>query len=320
MRIFGQMSEMLGPASWCIASTDTSHRSMSITYVSVNTRRQRSLTHLPYRSWCPHCVAARRPNTHHRAKQASLQRTVRLLVADFCYARRSRDEDLASILVCQLYSAKAIMATVTPKSVNEHAIPRLTAPRSRDVERVCARATRSAPSDQPWKKPSKGVSYNPRLEQLVPEASAVGESQSNGKAERTVQRLVDMLATYKSPETNIDARIPSDRPIINWLVEHNAAVYNRHDCDEDGATPYELAHGQTSKCKHAEFGEQVFYYVPQRLGSKLNLRFQVGKFLENAQSSNEAFVAIANEDIVKSRASVRVIKRSRWSKAAILGV
>ena len=24
-----------------------------------------NLTHLPYRSWCPHCVAARRPKSHH---------------------------------------------------------------------------------------------------------------------------------------------------------------------------------------------------------------------------------------------------------------
>ena len=29
-------------------------------------RALHDLTHLPYASWCPHCVACRRPNTHHR--------------------------------------------------------------------------------------------------------------------------------------------------------------------------------------------------------------------------------------------------------------
>ena len=28
------------------------------------------LTHLPYRSWCPHCVASRRPNTQHRSSSS----------------------------------------------------------------------------------------------------------------------------------------------------------------------------------------------------------------------------------------------------------
>ena len=33
-----------------------------------------NLTHLPYRCWCPHCVAARRPNTQHRRQSQNHQR------------------------------------------------------------------------------------------------------------------------------------------------------------------------------------------------------------------------------------------------------
>lgn len=42
----------------------------------------------------------------------------------------------------------------------------------------------------------QGECYNPRLVQFTPEASAVGESQSNGKAENTVQRIEDLVRTY----------------------------------------------------------------------------------------------------------------------------
>ena len=32
-------------------------------------RRLHELTHLPYASWCPHCVSCRRPNTQHRSSK-----------------------------------------------------------------------------------------------------------------------------------------------------------------------------------------------------------------------------------------------------------
>ena len=69
-----------------------------------------------------------------------------------------------------------------------------------------------------------------------------------------------------------------------------------------------------------EFGEKVFYYVPKRLRSKLNLRWRVGTFVGNSQSSNEACVASANGDVIKSRSLVRVVLPSRWSSDSVLGV
>ena len=69
-----------------------------------------------------------------------------------------------------------------------------------------------------------------------------------------------------------------------------------------------------------EFGEQVFYFVPKRLRSKLNLRWRVGTFLGNSQSTNECFVAAANGDVVKTRAVTRFVEGYRWSATAVLGV
>ena len=58
-------------------------------------------------------------------------------------------------------------------------------------------------------------SHNAVLTQMVPEASAVGESQSNGKAENAVQKFEDLMRTYKSaPETSLDFKIPIDHPVF----------------------------------------------------------------------------------------------------------
>ena len=62
-------------------------------------RALHNLTHWPYRSWCEHCLRSRRPNARHSFSPSSSERTVPVLVADYCYLRDSRDEDLAEVFV-----------------------------------------------------------------------------------------------------------------------------------------------------------------------------------------------------------------------------
>ena len=71
-----------------------------------------NITHLPYRSWCPHCVAARRPNSHHRSSSSESQRDAPLLAADYCFVRDSNDDECGTVLVAHLYPSRAMMATV----------------------------------------------------------------------------------------------------------------------------------------------------------------------------------------------------------------
>ena len=112
------------------------------------------------------------------------------------------------------------------------------------------------------------------LEQFTPEASSVGESQSNGKAEAAVKLVEDKLRTYKSAiETRVKARISSNSPILQWLVEHVGSIHNRVACNRDGKTPFEAIHGQRWRGRMVEFGETIFYVVPKRPRAKLNLRW-----------------------------------------------
>ena len=49
------------------------------------------LTHLPYDPDCEICVSTRRPNTHHVSLKSS-ERTVPLLVGDYCFPKHSEDD------------------------------------------------------------------------------------------------------------------------------------------------------------------------------------------------------------------------------------
>ena len=151
--------------------------------------------------------------------------------------------------------------------------------------------TSSSTSGDP-RAPGRCGLHNTVLTQMVPEASAVGESQSNGKAENAIQKFEDLLRTYKSAlETHLECSIPIDHAIFRWMTEHVASVMNRYACNPDGQTPYQSIHGQRFRGKLVEFGERVFYYVPKRLRAKLHLRWRVGTFIGNSQTTNEAFVA-----------------------------
>ena len=59
-----------------------------------------NFTHLVYRSWCPFCVAARRPNTAH--KRMDEERSVPLIAPDYAYIRDSRDQELLTVLVAKV--------------------------------------------------------------------------------------------------------------------------------------------------------------------------------------------------------------------------
>ena len=59
--------------------------------------------------------------------------------------------------------------------------------------------------------------YPPSIDRTivaVPEHSAPGESQSNGKAEASVKTLVDLVRTLKAAfESRLGGRIPAEHPI-----------------------------------------------------------------------------------------------------------
>ena len=161
---------------------------------------QHNLTHFPYRSWCPHCLACRRPNSHHRQSNPSSTRKLPLFCADYCFVKDSHDTDMATVLAGRLYPSMAIVATVcdVKGTEDEKAIGRLTqfikesgfsqivykSTQERAITKMIEVAIRNAGRSGV---PESGGTFESGVSQAVAEFSAVGESASNGRAERTVQ-------------------------------------------------------------------------------------------------------------------------------------
>ena len=76
-------------------------------------RAEHNVTHLPYRNWCPICVAARGTSDPHRSKPA--QEHGPEVAYDYCFLRNAPLEDYAPVLVSKDRATKILCAHVVPQ-------------------------------------------------------------------------------------------------------------------------------------------------------------------------------------------------------------
>ena len=70
--------------------------------MTVLQRSIHDLTHLPYDPVCEICVGSRRPNTQHRTVFEA-ERTIPLMVGDYCFPKHHEDSDALTVLVIRVY-------------------------------------------------------------------------------------------------------------------------------------------------------------------------------------------------------------------------
>ena len=80
--------------------------------------------------------------------------------------------------------------------------------------------------------------------QTMLEHSPVGDSQSNGLVERTIQTVKGQVRTLKSAlESHLGRKIPADWAVMTWLVEHAGNLIAIFSVGPDGKTPFQRLRG-----------------------------------------------------------------------------
>ena len=175
-------------------------------------------------------------------------RAVPLLVLDYCFIKHAGDERFLTVLVGRLYPARAIFAVpCSAKGADVHATRRLAA-----FLRAAGTSQFTFMCDQEGALKTMMAEAMEQAKAMgeylgaVPENSAVGESQSNGRAERAVQQLEDHVRTFLGElEHRLGQSIKSDHPILAWLVEYAAVVLNKYHVQEAiDQSAYEFLHGR----------------------------------------------------------------------------
>ena len=263
-------------------------------------------THLPYRTWCPACVAGRgRASPHPRSPQ---DETVGEMVAyDYCFLRNGPNEACAPTLVAKDRRTKLLMSHVVPcKGADQEWVAAQTL---RDLERlghygdIVLRSDGEPALVDLMKEIEKGRGNR----RTVIEHSAPGDSQGNGFIERGVRSVEEMARVLKLDlEHRLTTRLEVTCPVFAWLVEHAVDLHNKFLVGSDGKTAYERLKGKKYHGEVLPCASPVMLRVSEKvLGGVMAERWYEGVWLGKRFHTEEHLVARATDGVVVRTRSVQ---------------
>ena len=168
---------------------------------------------------------------------------------------------------------------------------------------------------------SKMKTHRGEQTQTMTEHSPVGDSQSNGFIERTIQSVEGQIRTLRSAtQSRLGRKLVPGSALFAWLIIHASTLINLYEVGKDGRVPYQRLRGRKLQADLLEFGECV-HFQPldhSKLG-KAELRWMNGVFLGIRLSSGEKLVG--NEDgVFKVRSMRRKLESDRWDVSQLEGI
>ena len=263
--------------------------------------------HAAYRSWCPHCVAARgRRGPHLTSEPGELPE----IGFDYGFMGHRR-ENCLTLLVGKDRRTGSLMCSAIPrkgactyarafaigwllslgykrlvvKSDNEHGLLSL-------LRDVVADAV--------------GV-------ECIPKTSPEGDSAANGLAEGAVREVKAQVRVLRSQlEQRLGERLPEDEPVLAWLPRHAANVLSRFRVLEDGRTAEQRRTGRRWRRPTLEFGETCLFYPTGARDKQEGARMLRGIFVGQHERSGAALM-LTPTGVARGVRLARVVEDERWS-------
>ena len=277
-------------------------------------RAEHELTHLPFRSWCPTCVANKGRADNH-PKQKSKMPVVQF---DFCYFKTAGEATTTAILTGIDVETGMVMATMVGDKQQDfqyhvnciqsflmecgrvQAVLNSTILQSDQEDHLIALLQTAA---------SK-MGGNITVRQ-----SPTYSSQAQGSVERFHRTLMGQIRTLRAQlQQNYDRTITSKHPIVPWMVRHTAYLLNRYATHADGNTSYFRRWNKDHRAPICEFGETVQYLLPTvKQLPKMEQRFFKAIWLGRDTSTGETLLGIGNK-VVRARTIRRMPKPDKYDK------
>ena len=213
---------------------------------------QHELTHLPFRSWCRHCVRAKgKESPHHESSPGGVSK----FATDYMFM--GEDGTPITILAGDDGKTKAFFADFLYL-----AKARVTLTQEKHLRTTCSSTGHQKVMLQSDQEPSiidvkhKAGAHIPT--EIVYEESPVGDSNANGSIERAIQTIQGQIRAIKDyTERQIGATIGLDSAVLKWLVRHAAWTLTTFHVGSDGKTAHQRIRGKPFIQQIAAFGEQI---------------------------------------------------------------
>ena len=274
-------------------------------------------THIPFRSWCPHCVRGKSKSTPRAKRKEGEEEEVPVISVDYMYMEA---EDPGKgvgmpILVSRDRKSKWINAAVVPQKGNcAYAIKRL----SEDIGALGYSRVVLKSDQEPAIKELKARVKMERAEDIIMEEAPAYEHRANGEVERAIQTVQGQVRTLKSAlEARYRTTMGQDWSVLPWMVRHAGNSISRYLKGADGLTAYRRLKGREFKKEAAEFGEGVWYMRSEMVGkAKLEPRWEDGIWLGIHDVSGEHIIG-TRDGCLKAKDMKRKPEEDRWVLEAL---
>jgi hypothetical protein len=283
-------------------------------------REVHELTHVPFRSWCEHCVRGRGEGVRHEAgKEMPEQTEVHM---DFFFVGDEGQNKKLTVLAVRERTTRMTMSAVAPSKGEQQFLAKRVQAFLKEIGADTGDITLRSDQEPAMKVLLSEVSKHRAAAgggRTVIEHSAVEDSKGNGVIERAVKSIEGQTRVARSAlEARIGAKIEPEHAVMTWLIEHVSLLLNRYEVGRDGRTAYERNKNKSSKLMGLEFGECVLWRrrpVGNNL-AKLAVLWDVGVYLGVKGSTGE--IIIGNSDGVwRTRTVRRRPEELRWKAEEI---
>ena len=275
---------------------------------------QHALTHLPFRSWCRHCVRA-------KSKESPHPESGRGGVSKFATDHMFMGEDGTPITILAGYDGltKTFFANVVPCKGTSHGY----------AERALAHNVMSTGHQkeilQSDRQPSiidvkhKAGTHIPT--EIVYEKGPVGDSNANGCIERAIQTIQGQIRAIKDfTERQMGAMMSLDTSVLKWLLRRAAWTLTTFHVGSDGMIAHQRIRGKVFNQQIAAFGEQIPSKPHKTAGSlqKLAVNWLDGCWFGFNTRTWELIVSNTTE-VVACQGIRRRYQEERWNRDLLLG-
>ena len=183
-------------------------------------REAHESTHMPYRSWCSHCVAGRGVASPH-TKQTG-ERKLDEIAMDYCFPRGTKDGAPKVLALRSRKDGTTLSLVVPKKGLPEEWVAARVAKAIEDIGLKDFKIITKSDGEPAMKTLREAVSRIMRERKgggIIEENAQKADSASNGLIEKAVQEIEGMIRTLRHHiETKTTKKIPKGSPAMVWLI------------------------------------------------------------------------------------------------------
>ena len=259
-------------------------------------------THLPYREWCPQCVAGQATGIQHRSKDKNEEEIGITICMDYCFMTPVEDAEGDQEPVLVMYDSRT-KATWCMMADHKGALPW--------IVKWCVAKLEEAgyngkditikTDGEPALMDLKRAIMASRVGITTPIESPVRQSKSNGAMERAIRTWQGYLRTIKKYfEDKCKIKLDIKHELFQWMVMWSSESLNFFKVHASGKTTHEMITGHKMKRKVPGFGEKVmFRMAPEKKRYKSETEWDQGLFVGVIARSTE-YVLMNEEGIFKT--------------------